>query len=460
MKKKSRNKLFLLVLCLLLVVFFMHELQFGPFGRKMQWYRSWIKLQTLDLFIPKEVQKILVLAPHPDDEILSSAGLIYDLLQQGSEVYVVFITNGEGFGDYLQAQEQYKDRSENNRILLGYERQRESIQALSSLGLPRENIFFLAYPDGAIHRLWFSHYDKAYRSPHTRKEYSPYDNSFTHKAPNTGSQLSADLMQILQSLQPHAVITPSVYDFHPDHWATTAFLYTELEILREYGESWVDTVAVYEYLIHQGKLTWPRPWGVHPELGLIPPSSLILDTLIWEDYPLNPEAYEAKSKALSAFTSQTPMIGQFLKAFLRKNELFCRRDHLSRDIVDPKGDFVAKEIFRNADFYFKQLSYDSDNLYAKVQLSPNIGLPGIKYQAKIVLYQKLEDHRIHEERIQMTLNKENSSFHGQEFEFRVELPKNLPVFMVAISFESFTQPLTVPIDKTPWSLIRFNKSLP
>jgi LmbE family N-acetylglucosaminyl deacetylase len=460
MKKKTWKELFLLFLCFLLAFLFMHELQWGPFGRKMQWYRSWIKLQTLDLFVPREVQKVLILAPHPDDEIISSAGLIFDLLAQDAEVYVVFITNGEGFGDYIQAQEQDKNRSENNRILLGYERQRESVQALTYLGLPKENIFFLAYPDGGIHKLWFSYYTIPFKSPHTRKDYSPYDNSFTHGALNTGEQLSTDLMQILQSLKPHIIITPSVYDFHPDHWASSVFLYTELEILREYGESWVDTVAIYEYLVHQGKLAWPRPWGVHQELRLIPPSSLLLDTLSWEEYPLSPEAYQAKSKALSAFSSQTPLIGQFLLAFLRKNELFCRRDHLSREIVDPKGDFVAKEIFRNADFYFKQLSYDSDYLYAKVKLAPNVGLPGVKYQVKVVLYQMLEDHRIHEERIQMVLNKENTSFYGQEFEFKVELPKDLPVFMAAISFESFTKPLTVFIDKTPWSLIRFNESLP
>lgn len=459
MSKNFKNTLIVTVCCIL-VVLFLRETQWGPFGRKLHWYRSWLKLQTLELFNPWQTHRILILAPHPDDEILSSAGLIHDSLELGAEVYLVFVTNGEGFGDYIQTSEQEYHRSLNNRILLGYERQRESVQALTSLGLPQENIIFLSYPDGAIHRLWFSHFDSAFRSPHTRKDFSPYDNSFTHLAPNTGAQLSDDLRQILQQVQPQTIITPSIYDFHPDHWASTAFLYTELEILREMGQDWLDKVMVYEYLIHQGKLSWPRPWGEHPELGLIPPPSLLLDTLTWEDYPLNKETYMAKSKALSAFTSQTPMIGQFLKAFLRKNELFCKRDTTSRVILDPKGDFIAKEIFRNADFYFKQLSLDANRLHVKIKVAPNRGLPGIHYHAKIVWYQLLEDQELQQKRIQITLNKDNSTFHGQEIDFSCDLPKDGSVFMVAISFESYTRPFTVPIDKTPWSLIRFDKSLP
>jgi len=40
-------------------------------------------------------QKALILAPHPDDEVLGCAGLIQYLNKTGKEVYVAILTNGE-----------------------------------------------------------------------------------------------------------------------------------------------------------------------------------------------------------------------------------------------------------------------------------------------------------------------------------------------------------------------------
>lgn len=40
-------------------------------------------------------RKVLILAPHPDDEVLGCAGLIQYLNRTGKEVYVAILTNGE-----------------------------------------------------------------------------------------------------------------------------------------------------------------------------------------------------------------------------------------------------------------------------------------------------------------------------------------------------------------------------
>jgi len=40
-------------------------------------------------------RSILVLAPHPDDEILGLGGIILQTLQQGGKVHLVYLTDGE-----------------------------------------------------------------------------------------------------------------------------------------------------------------------------------------------------------------------------------------------------------------------------------------------------------------------------------------------------------------------------
>ncbi|MHB8276233.1 MAG: PIG-L family deacetylase, partial [Candidatus Humimicrobiaceae bacterium] len=39
--------------------------------------------------------KILILAPHPDDEAISSAGIIQKALSAGAKIRIVYLTNGE-----------------------------------------------------------------------------------------------------------------------------------------------------------------------------------------------------------------------------------------------------------------------------------------------------------------------------------------------------------------------------
>src|SRR5512143_3590489 len=53
------------------------------------------------LFAKKELQvpshlRLMVFAPHPDDETLGAGGLIQRVLATGGKVRVVFVTNGDG----------------------------------------------------------------------------------------------------------------------------------------------------------------------------------------------------------------------------------------------------------------------------------------------------------------------------------------------------------------------------
>jgi len=74
------------------------------------------------------VQRILIFSPHEDDETLATGGTIYTELNEGNQVLVVFMTNGDGFWgaeslvevDFLRRAREFLD--------FAHKRQREAIQ--------------------------------------------------------------------------------------------------------------------------------------------------------------------------------------------------------------------------------------------------------------------------------------------------------------------------------------------
>ena len=72
-------------------------------------------------------RKVLVLAPHPDDELLIAGALIYTLKKKRYDITVAYFTNGDSFGGQ------------------GIVRIQEAIDALNVLGIREKNIIFLGY---------------------------------------------------------------------------------------------------------------------------------------------------------------------------------------------------------------------------------------------------------------------------------------------------------------------------
>ena len=73
-------------------------------------------------------KNVMLLVPHQDDDINVLGGVIEEYVKYGSEVTVVFSTNG----DYYAAQEI---------------RFQEALDALAVMGVPEENVIFLGYGD-------------------------------------------------------------------------------------------------------------------------------------------------------------------------------------------------------------------------------------------------------------------------------------------------------------------------
>jgi len=75
--------------------------------------------------------RILVFAPHPDDDIIGCGGSMAMHLEKGNEVFVIYVTNGDAECQQFQPDEFTKVRKQ------------ETISAAHCLGLKVENLFFL-----------------------------------------------------------------------------------------------------------------------------------------------------------------------------------------------------------------------------------------------------------------------------------------------------------------------------
>jgi N-acetyl-1-D-myo-inositol-2-amino-2-deoxy-alpha-D-glucopyranoside deacetylase len=260
--------------------------------------------------------RVLVIAPHPDDEIINPAGLIAQARGRGAEVKVVMLTVGDG---YRRAAERLtgKPATLDAYLRLGELRASESRAALSELGVPPKDRVYLAYSDGSLNSLWEHEWDV--RKPHTGangKRAVPYAFAARPGRAYCGANLAADLSGIIEEYQPTAVVYPDAKDTHHDHWAAAAFCDYALERTDYRG-------VRLTYITHFGH--YPYPWAYLPSAYLRPPSGLAHVGLRWHSLPL-PSAVEAlKQNAIRRYASQmrVPDMRVYLLAFVRRNELFA-----------------------------------------------------------------------------------------------------------------------------------------
>ena len=86
------------------------------------------------------INKILVIAPHPDDEIIGLGGFLIKEVNAKNEVNVLFLTDGESSGAF-----QDSERIKSERLNI-------TNQVLFELNIPAENIFRMHLSDGNVPR--------------------------------------------------------------------------------------------------------------------------------------------------------------------------------------------------------------------------------------------------------------------------------------------------------------------
>ena len=278
---------------------------------------SFAKAPTL-----RSEDRLLVLAPHCDDETIGAGGTIAEARRRGIPVRLVFFTNGDGSRS-TQIAVDARLRRRTTFVQLARLRQQEALKAAKALGVDENDVIFLGYPDGGTRELWLRHWkrDDLYRSPYTGASRSPYSNAHTPKAPYCGEQALSDMRGVLRDFRASVVITTHPSDTHPDHQAAYEFTRAALEQLRQTSESsWAERTRLLTFVVHHG--VWPAPYGYHPQASLVPPATLMKTGTLWMQEDLDAESRKAKKIALECYPSQLAFTPRYLHSFLRRNELF------------------------------------------------------------------------------------------------------------------------------------------
>ncbi len=265
-------------------------------------------------------RRVVVIAPHPDDEVLATGGVIQEHLRKGHIVTVILVTCGDGQRRGLLLPPRHFRR-------LGERRYRESIEALRFLGLPEKYVIALGYPDRGLAHLCG---DGVYTSRYTKVCAVPYEWAYSPGAPYTRESVLHDLRKIIERERPHVIYLPHPSDRHSDHRAT--YLLTHTALGAECS-TLSQLISYRYYLIHYG--AWPLPAGHYPQRRLLPPRALRAGAT-WMEHPLRPEQIERKGQAIRYYRSQTQYIADHLLSFVRCNELFDLNPSLQNEIRLPR----------------------------------------------------------------------------------------------------------------------------
>lgn len=175
----------------------------------------------------RDLGKVLVVAPHPDDESLACGGMIALLQSQKQKVWVLFMTNGEA-------------SHPNSKLfpskILGALRKNEAINACKILGLPEDDIFFMNAGDGCL-------------------------SNFVNK------DISIKIKNLIEEKEPDSILTPWRRDHHSDHIATT-------QLVREAAAK--KDILIVEYPVWLWKKGSINDW---PKKGEILPFRLSIDSI-------------------------------------------------------------------------------------------------------------------------------------------------------------------------------------
>ena len=163
-------------------------------------------------------RSVMFIVPHEDDEINMAGATIYGAIQEGLDVYVVFLTNG----DYEYTFDV---------------RRNESYQMAKEIGLPQENIIFLGFGDFIGHEIIQNksaiitsraNHDKTYGfdfASLVMNEAKPY----------SWSGIIQSLIDVILHFKPDTIIATD-YDTHVDHRLCTFTVACAIEWIIKYTD--------------------------------------------------------------------------------------------------------------------------------------------------------------------------------------------------------------------------------
>ncbi len=133
--------------------------------------------------------RLLIIAPHPDDETLGSGALLLRAVRSGAAMRVIFATSGENNPWPQRAAFAKWSVGQREQVQWAHRRRNEALHALQLLGVAEDCAFFLNYPDAGL----------------------------TSLLVNDATPLLDDLKLHIDEFKPTHVVSPALSDRHPDH---------------------------------------------------------------------------------------------------------------------------------------------------------------------------------------------------------------------------------------------------
>jgi LmbE family N-acetylglucosaminyl deacetylase len=254
--------------------------------------------------------RILIIAPHIDDESIGAAGYAADAIANGADVYVAFLTAGDCNLFSALLLHRTLGPTSANYLSVGRTRIGEAKAAMKMLGVPEDHYFILGYPDQGLRAILDNRHD-VIRSRATKERSVPYREAMSPGSPYSYDSLMSDMERVVETARPTTVIAPVRFDLHPDHAASAEITDLTLENLHLNPQR-------LGYLVHSAAI--PSLIRIKKERALKPPSGM--RSLTWATYPLTSAVQKQKDAILQTYKSQRPYTSILRNTFVRTNELF------------------------------------------------------------------------------------------------------------------------------------------
>ena len=258
--------------------------------------------------------RLLVIAPHPDDETLAAGGLMQRVQAVGGAVRVVVLTDGDGFPAGVKAEEKRERVTPEDFRDYGRERKDEARAALHTLGLDSDSVTFLGFADSGLSRLltvYWSERHAPFESPYTRRDRPRRSEILEADTKFRGEDVTQELATIIGGFRPTMILTPRQEDQHVDHCAAWFFTADALGDVTRVAADYRPRLLTY--IIHFG--SWPYEGDV-PALPAGPSG--------WLRLRLSAGEQRTKLEAIRKYKTQMKVMDSFLEAFARPSEAFSR----------------------------------------------------------------------------------------------------------------------------------------
>ena len=225
--------------------------------------------------------RLMMFAPHPDDESLAAGVFLQRAVASGAAVRIVYATDGERNCWPQRLLERKVLIRDPDRIRWGARRQAESLAALRTLGIGREQVEFLSLPDQGVTDLLLAGCRETMRR----------------------------LADTITAWEPTHLLVPSMLDTHPDHSGLAVLLEV---VCDDYLPPHSGMVRL-QYLVHGASKTFAR-------------RAL--------DFPHSPREMKTKQSAIVCHITQVALSRRRFLSYAKRPERFLPADAKLPDAGD------------------------------------------------------------------------------------------------------------------------------